>query len=126
MALALDITMANDLPKNHESEFISRIGKGPAIKVMDSIKGAMIGQVVSKKTIKDLKKVSADNDIPYQLEVQAAGSTDGATIHTEGAGVPTGAICLPTRYVHAHELASIDDIVNLGKLLLESIRFYKN
>src|SRR5699024_10309138 len=91
MALAIDITMANDLPKNHESEFISRIGNGPAIKVMDNIKRAMIGQVVSKKIIKELKNIALDNNIPFQLEVQAAGSTDGATIHTEGEGVPTGA-----------------------------------
>src|SRR5699024_573428 len=42
MALALDITMANDLPKNHESEYISKLGEGPAIKVMDNIKRAMI------------------------------------------------------------------------------------
>lgn len=126
MALALDITMANDLPKNHESEFISRIGEGPAIKVMDNIKKAMIGQVVSRKIINDLKKIAIDNNIPFQLEVQEAGSTDGATIHTEGGGVPTGAICLPTRYVHANELASVQDIINYSKLLFESIKYFKD
>src|SRR5699024_3243060 len=124
MALALDITMANDLPKNHESEYISKLGEGPAIKVMDNIKRAMIGQVVSKKIISELKNVAKENNLPYQLEVQAAGSTDGATIHTEGAGVPTGALCLPTRYVHAHEVASVNDIVDFTELFYKSIVFY--
>ncbi|HLR01158.1 MAG TPA: hypothetical protein VK111_00240 [Virgibacillus sp.] len=125
VALALDITMANDLPKNHESEFISKIGKGPAIKAMDIIKRAMLGLVVPKYMINQLKDVAKDHHIPFQIEVQSAGSTDGATIHKVGNGIPTGGICLPTRYVHAYELAAIPDIVHTTMLLYESIKAFK-
>lgn len=122
LAIALDITMANDLPKVHESEYIAEIDKGPAIKVVDLIKRAMLGLIVPETIINQLKNIASSNEIPYQLEVQSVGSTDGATIHLEGKGVPTGSICLPTRYVHAYELASTDDIVNTSKLLYESIK----
>lgn len=125
IALALDITMANDLPKNHESEYIAEIDKGPAIKVMDLIKRAMLGLIVSKDIIHQLKSIARQHEIPFQLEVQSAGSTDGATIHLEGDGIPTGGICLPTRYVHAYELASVNDIVLTTKFLYESLKVLK-
>lgn len=121
LAIALDITMANDLPKVHTSEYIAELGKGPAIKVMDNIRRIGLGHIVSSRMVDQLKSAAKSNDLPYQLEVQAAGSTDGATIHLEGKGTPTGAICLPSRYVHAYEMAAIDDVINTAKLLYKTI-----
>ncbi|WP_176222131.1 M42 family metallopeptidase [Tuberibacillus sp. Marseille-P3662] len=125
LAIALDITMANDLPKIHESEHIAEVDRGPGIKVVDNISRAMLGLIVSDTIVKQMKDIAHSHHIPYQLEVQSAGSTDGATIHREGNGVPTGGICLPTRYVHAYELASIDDTVHMANLLYESIKTLK-
>ncbi len=39
-------------------------------------------------------------DIPVQLEILEAASTDGRTIQIARSGVPTGAISFPLRYVH--------------------------
>ena len=46
------------------------------------------------------------------------GGTDAGAIHTSGVGVVTGALSIPTRYVHtACETASISDIENAVNIL---------
>lgn len=59
----------------------------------------------------EMKKVAREAGIPYQLEVYTAGTTDSATVHLEKGGIASGAILLPTRYVHSYELASVHDLV---------------
>ena len=39
--------------------------------------------------------------IPYQLEVLEYGGTDAGAIHLSRGGVPSGALSIPCRYVHA-------------------------
>lgn len=120
LAIALDITVANDTPQIPEFERISTLGKGPAIKVMDRIPNG-VGMISSSKIVEKLKSISKENNIKYQLEVFTAGSTDGATIHLERGGIPTGAILTPTRYVHAYEMAAIDDVITSIELLYRFI-----
>jgi len=111
IAIALDITVANDTPQIPSHEYISQLDKGPAIKIMDRIPNG-IGMISSPKVVSILKKAAKNNNINYQLEVFTAGSTDAATIHLERGGIPSGGISIPTRYVHAHEMSSIDDIID--------------
>ncbi|WP_083390533.1 M42 family metallopeptidase [Cytobacillus oceanisediminis] len=120
MAVALDITVANDTPQIPAHEYISQLDKGPAIKLMDRIPNGT-GMIASPKIVNLLKRAASSNDINYQLEVFPAGSTDAATIHLERGGIPSGGISVPTRYVHAHEMASIDDIMDTISLLLHFI-----
>jgi putative aminopeptidase FrvX len=121
VAIALDITIANDTPQIPTHEYIAQLDKGPAIKIMDRIPGGM-GMIASPKIVNVLKNTAKRHDINYQLEVYQAGSTDAATIHLERGGIPSGGILVPTRYVHAHEMASIDDIVDSIVLLYQFIR----
>ncbi len=53
-------------------------------------------------------EVAKKNNIPYQMEVLEFGGTDsGGAIHLTKEGVITGAISVPTRYVHSTtEMAS--------------------
>ncbi|WP_119065162.1 M42 family metallopeptidase [Aggregatilinea lenta] len=92
LGIALDVTGAGD-PPNGERIGI-HLGKGVAIKTRDT------GLIVPA-AIRDLFVTRAEEaGIPYQLEVLEGGSTDGRVIQLARAGVPTGALSVPLRYVH--------------------------
>jgi endoglucanase len=56
--------------------------------------------------------------LPYQREVLLVGSTDAREIQISRAGVMTGALSIPCRYVHsASEMIDINDLENSVKLL---------
>ena len=118
VAVALDIAVANDLPGTPPRETITRLGAGPAIKVMDRLANSQMGLIAAPRVVRDMKSIADKHGIPYQLEVFMAGSTDAATMHLEREGAASGAILLPTRYVHAHEVISERDVVSMTELLL--------
>ena len=95
IGIALDITVANDVPEAKAHEHITRLGAGTAIKVMDS-------SVVCNPGIVDhLRRVAEERKIPYQMEVLVRGGTDTAAIQRSGRGAAVGCISIPTRYVHS-------------------------
>lgn len=97
IGIALDVTSAGDMPLGMKNIAGSAVvlGKGAAIKIKDA------GHLVPP-LIRDLMvNVAESEGIPYQFEVLTGGSTDGAAILVSRAGVPTGAISIPCRYVHS-------------------------
>lgn len=109
LALAIDVTDTGDTPKSEVMEV--KLGGGAAIKVMDS--SCMCSPEVRSTLIHLAKK----NSIPYQMEVLTAGGTDAGAIHLTGSGVKTGAISIPTRFIHSpSEMADVDDILSAVKL----------
>ncbi|KON31221.1 hypothetical protein AC482_01595, partial [miscellaneous Crenarchaeota group-15 archaeon DG-45] len=120
MAIAVDVTSALDIPGVPEREHVTRIGAGPAIKIMDQV--YFLG-LISNPRIRELLVSTAEEEgIPYQMEILGRGSTDAATIHLTREGVPSGVISIPTRYIHSYELISVKDVVNAVKLLTATIR----
>lgn len=117
IAVALDIAVANDLPGTNPRETLTELDAGPAIKVMDRLSGVPMGLISAPQVVKGMKDAARQHDIPYQLEVFMAGSTDAATMHLEREGAISGALLLPTRYVHAHELISGHDVTAMIELL---------
>jgi len=116
IGLALDTTVASDIPGVDESKHITRIGKGPAIKVMDGRSGAGIiaSPIIRRKLIEVAEKLK----IPYQLELLTGGTTDASIIQLTRDGVPTGAVSIPTRYIHSPiETLSLSDALNAVKLV---------
>lgn len=93
LGIALDVTATGDTYSDRKMAV--ELGKGTAIKVMDT-------RHLVPPHIKNwlVEKASAHN-IPYQLEILAGGSTDGAAIQLAQAGVPTGTISIPCRYIHS-------------------------
>lgn len=118
LAVALDIALANDLPGTPARETITRLDAGPAIKVMDRLTDSHMGLIAAPQVVRGMKRIADEHGIPYQLEVYMAGSTDAATVHLEREGIASGAILLPTRYVHAHEVISQRDLMNMTELLI--------
>ncbi len=119
-AIALDTTIAADVPGVNEREFVTKIGKGPAIKVMDGSRGSVF---IAHPTLTNfLVSVAEELKIPYQLEVLIGGTTDALGIAFRRDGIPATTISIPTRYVHSPvELLNINDALNAAKLLTEAL-----
>ncbi len=116
VALAVDVTTANDVPGVEASERVVEVGKGPAIKVVDGRYAS--GLIAHPKVFRLLLETAKAEGIPYQLEVLTGGTTDATAIAFTGEGVPAGVISIPTRYIHSPvELLSLGDAVNAAKLL---------
>lgn len=121
MAIAVDITTAGDIPGIAEKDQVTKIGAGPAIKVMDSA-GGVLGLISHPRVRELLVSTAEEEKIPYQMEVLPRGSTDAATIHLTREGVPSGVISIPTRYAHSYEVLDVDDVVNSVKLLTAAVK----
>ena len=108
--VAVDVTDSDDIPEpDHLCS--AQAGKGAAIKVMDS--SVICHPVVVKK----LEELAAEKGIPAQREVIKAGGTDAGAIHQSRAGVYTGGISIPTRYLHTPlEMADLDDVEACARL----------
>jgi endoglucanase len=116
-SIALDVTVASDMPGLQPYEFITSLGKGTAIKVMD-------GSVICDYRMVDfLTKTATDVNIPHQMEVLTAGGTDTAALQRAGnGGSIAGAISIPTRYLHqVIEMVNKDDVLNSVELLYHAI-----
>ena len=112
-AAAIDVTDTGDTPE--APKMAVKLRKGAAIKVMD--RSVLCDVDVREAMIAAAKKAK----IPYQMEVLNIGGTDAGAIHLTRAGVKTGAISLPLRYMHSPaETASIDDLKACVNLVIET------
>ncbi len=103
LGIALDVTLTGDMPEARRMDV--SLGKGAAIKVKDS------SLIVHPKVKELLVNIAEENNIPYQMEVLEFGGTDAGAIHLTKAGIPSGTISIPTRYVHSpSEMVDIRDI----------------
>lgn len=112
IGLAVDVTDTGDTPKGIKMEV--SLGKGPAIKVRDS------GMLTDPRLVAWMQRVAENAGLPYQLEILERGSTDARAIQLSRAGVPTGCLSIPCRYIHApSEMVDSADVENAVRLLLE-------
>ncbi len=95
LGIALDVTLANDVPGASGREHITKLGAGAAIKIMDS------SVIADFRIVDALRSVAERKKIRYQMEVLPKGGTDTAAIQRAGGGVPAGCISIPCRYVHS-------------------------
>ncbi|ERG88889.1 MAG: cellulase M related protein [halophilic archaeon J07HX5] len=112
IGIALDVTVANDVPGFGPGEHVTNLGSGTAIKLKDS-------SVITNPKIAGRLQTLADSEgIDYQTEVLPAGGTDTAGLQVPGGATPVGALSIPTRYLHTvTESAHIDDIAATVDLL---------
>jgi putative aminopeptidase FrvX len=95
LGLALDVTIAADLPGMPDYERVTVLGGGTAIKIMDSASISHPGVVAF------LRELAERREIPYQMEILPRGGTDAAALQRARSGVPVGTISTPCRYVHS-------------------------
>lgn len=111
LGLAVDVTLTGDTPKGVKMEVA--LGKGPAIKVRD---GKMLSD---PRLVQYLVEAAEKTKLPYQLEILEGGTTDASVIQITRAGIPSGCISIPCRYVHSpSEMVDYNDVQNAVKLLL--------
>lgn len=111
VGIAVDVTYATDHPDMDKKRFGDvKLGAGPVI-----CRGANINPVVERM----LMQTAEEEKIPYQIEVAPGGTgTDANAIQLTRAGVATGLISIPLRYLHTSvEMLSLKDLENVSKLL---------
>ena len=114
----LDTTIAYDVPGAAPHEKITELGKGAAIKVMDS------STICDYRMVEYMKNIAQKHDIPFQLEILTGGGTDTSGIQrfTAGGSI-AGAVSIPTRHIHqVIEMADKTDIRNAINLLHYSVK----
>lgn len=94
IVVAVDITLANDIPGIPAEDQITRLGKGTAIKILDS------SLICHPKVVQHFRDLAEAHDIPHQLEILPAGGTDAGGIQRLHGGIPAFTLSIPTRYVH--------------------------
>jgi endoglucanase len=115
LGIAVDVTSTGDTPKCKSMEV--SLGKGPTVKIMD-------GSVMCHPRVKELLISTAKKyNIPYQLEVLEYGGTDAGAIHLTREGIPSGAVSIPTRYIHSPgEMVDLKDVEYAIELLAKSLQ----
>jgi endoglucanase len=117
VGIALDVTVAGDVPGVKEVEAPIKLRKGPSIEVAD------MGLITHPKVLRLLIDAAEENKIPYQLETGLPGATDAARISLTREGVPSGVISVPTRYIHSPaSLLSLKDADYAVKLTVASLQ----
>ena len=110
VGIAIDVTSSADTPNAMKMEMA--LGKGPCIKIQDG------GMISDPRVVQWMIRAAEKNKIPYQREVLLFGGTDAQAIQVARAGVPSGCISIPTRYVHSpSEMVDYSDVQNSVKLL---------
>lgn len=109
--IAIDVTFATDYPGMNKTRVGDvALGKGPVI-----ARGANINPQVYKM----LREVARDLDIPFQHASHGRGTgTDANAMQLNQAGMATGLVSIPLRYMHTPcEVVSQADVDNTAKLL---------
>lgn len=107
IALALENTIGSNVPDVPPSKVVTKIGAGPAITAADS------SVITPKKILRRLKKAAEKGDISWQYKKPIYGGTDAGRIALTKAGVPSGVVSVPCRYIHGPVgLLKIEDIID--------------
>lgn len=110
IGIAIDVTGTGDTPAS--LKMAMELGKGPCVKVRDP------GMLSDPRVVEWMINTAEKAKLPYQREVLLVGTTDAKAIQITRAGVMTGALSIPCRYIHsASEMVDYEDLKNSVKLL---------
>jgi len=117
VGIALESTVAGDMPGVAEGEAPAKMGEGAVVTVADA------GLITHPKVLRLLIDSAKENKIPYQLETGIRGATDASRIAISREGVPSGIISVPARYIHSPvAILNLDDVEKAVKLAVAAIR----
>lgn len=95
IGIALDITLANDVPGSADHEQVTKLGDGAAIKIMDGY------SISNPKLVEHLKEIAKRKKIKFQIEILPRGGTDAGALQRAGSKAAVTTISIPTRYAHS-------------------------
>lgn len=119
----LDTTIAFDVPGARPHEKVTELGKGTAIKIMDS------SVICDYRMVDYMKKTADKHKIKWQPEILPAGGTDTSGVQRMNpGGAISGCVSIPTRHIHqVIEMADKSDIrasIDLLKHCLQDLDKY--
>ena len=110
--IAVDVCGTDDMPGSKHT-VTALCGKGAAVNVMDK------SVICHPEMVKKLTELAREKGIPVQKTVTRMGGTDAGPIHQTRAGVYTGGISIPCRYIHTPtELVDLGDVRACADLAL--------
>lgn len=115
-AIAVDVTHATDVPgasKNENGDHA--LGSGPVI-----TRGSTLSPFVTEGLIEAAESAG----IPYSLEADSNRTgTDADAIHLSRAGIATGVVSAPNRYMHSpNEVVDLEDLENCARLICAYVK----
>jgi len=116
VAIVVDVTFSTDVPDVEKKELGDhKLGGGPVLSRGSSAHDGVFEMMAS---------VAEDEGIPYSIQASPrATRTDADGIFLTRAGVPTGLVSVPNRYMHSpNEIISIEDLFNSARLIAAFIR----
>jgi putative aminopeptidase FrvX len=117
VGIALEATVAGDIPGVREGEAPAKMREGPVLTVADA------GLIAHPKILKLLIDSAKEQKIPYQLETGIRGATDASKIALTREGVPSGVISVPARYIHSPAaILNLDDAEKAVQLAVAAIQ----
>ena len=111
VALVVDVTFSTDVPDANKKELGEHeLGGGPVLS-----RGSSTHPLVFDRLV----QVAEREKIPFSIQAAPRASrTDADGIFLVRAGVPTGLISIPNRYMHSpSEVVSVEDLVRAAQLL---------
>lgn len=103
IVVAMDVTLANDIPGVPEPDQVTKLGDGAAIKIMDS------SLICHPKVVEHFRSVAERHEIKHQMEILPRGGTDAGGIQRLHGGIPSFTLSIPCRYVH-----TVNETVDAG------------
>jgi putative aminopeptidase FrvX len=110
-AIVVDVTHATDAPGIEVKEIGKHeLGSGPVISR---------GSTLHPGLFELLYETAEQEKIPFTVEASARSTgTDADAVHVSRAGVPTGLVSIPIRYMHSPvELVQLDDVYACARLI---------
>jgi putative aminopeptidase FrvX len=110
-AIVVDVTHATDAPGIEVKEIGKHeLGSGPVISR---------GSTLHPGLFELLYETAEQEKIPFTVEASARSTgTDADAVHVSRAGVPTGLVSIPIRYMHSPvELVQLDDVHACARLI---------
>ncbi len=115
--LALEGTFAADVPGSREDRMSANLKGGPVITIMDRT------TITHPIILKTLIKLGKEKSIPFQFKKVPMGGTDAGAIHLTKAGVPSGTVAVPCRYIHGPaSVTHVDDLNSTIALVTEFVK----
>jgi endoglucanase len=116
VAIVVDVTFSTDVPDIEKKELGEHeIGGGPVLSR---------GSASHAEVFEALVRVAEEEEIPHTIQASPRSTrTDADAIYLTRAGVPTGLVSVPNRYMHSpNELVSVEDVGNTARLIAAFIR----
>ncbi len=95
VGIALDITIASDIPGSDPRDHVSKLGGGVAIKIMDGF------SISNPKIVRELRDIAKKRKIKHQMEILPRGGTDAGVIRQVSGHTAVCTISVPLRYAHS-------------------------